>query len=213
MVYYRLAKSNSPLSLSLQDKGWCCTDGHFTGKLFLINEDEAFHGIVEWSFLDAAGSVIDERRVEGDFATGSRQVDEVDLSLPETLAANLLIVRMQVVRDGKVTFRTERIYGAPDFTRAFHADQAELLVSKSFSTDTPENGETRMTVTVQNTGSVAALCLRLKCQDVPFEDVYWKDNYVTILPGESRTITAILTNSARPRELLLRAWNYTGACQ
>lgn len=206
MVYYRLAKSNAPTSLSIRDNGWCCTDGKFSGKLFLANENAPFHGIIEWAFQDAAGNVIDQRRVEDDFAAGSMQVDEVELSLPSEVAGNVLIVTMQIIQDGAVTFRTERLYGAPDFSKVFHLEEAELQISKSFTS--LENGETRLDVCIRNTGRTAALCLRLKCPGISYEDVYWKDNYVTLLPNETRTVSALITGGQTPDDIVVRGWNY-----
>jgi exo-1,4-beta-D-glucosaminidase len=38
--------------------------------------------------------------------------------------------------------------------------------------------------------------------------VFWSDNYIELMPGESRTITAVLPKSApADAEILLSGWN------
>jgi hypothetical protein len=37
--------------------------------------------------------------------------------------------------------------------------------------------------------------------------VYWSDNYVSLMPGESRTVSAECAGAEGPLKVAVRAWN------
>src|SRR5262249_23748434 len=54
-------------------------------------------------------------------------------------------------------------------------------------------GKAKVDVTLKNTGNVVAFMLHARIVDAKGEEivpVFWSDNYVSLLPGESRTISA-----------------------
>jgi hypothetical protein len=73
------------------------------------------------------------------------------------------------------------------------------------------NGERTVTVRIKNTGSAAALMIKLTLTDSATGQrilpAYYSDNYVSLLPGEERTVTvAFATGSAKPA-IGVRGWN------
>ena len=68
-----------------------------------------------------------------------------------------------------------------------------------------------MTVRIKNTGSAAALMIKLTLTDAATGQrilpAYYSDNYVSLLPGEQRVVAvAFGAGSARPA-IGLRGWN------
>jgi exo-1,4-beta-D-glucosaminidase len=56
-----------------------------------------------------------------------------------------------------------------------------------------EAGKVKVDITLKNTGRVVAFMVRARLVDARGDDivpVFWSDNYVSLLPGESRTISA-----------------------
>lgn len=72
-------------------------------------------------------------------------------------------------------------------------------------------GEHEVAASVTNAGSNPALLVKLSLRDAAGERVlpaYWSDNYLTLLPGETRTITIRAPESAPlPEEIGVRGWN------
>jgi hypothetical protein len=60
---------------------------------------------------------------------------------------------------------------------------------------------------VSNTGKTAALKIRLSCPGVPEKAIYWQDNYVTLLPGETVDIEAIIPKEYPVGTVNFSAWN------
>ena len=56
-----------------------------------------------------------------------------------------------------------------------------------------EKGKVKVEVTLKNSGSAVAFMVRARLVDAKGDDVvpvFWSDNYISLLPGESRTIFA-----------------------
>lgn len=74
-------------------------------------------------------------------------------------------------------------------------------------------GERMARVAISNTGQVAALNIKLTLQDGKGERIlpaYYSDNYVSLLPGESTTVTVRYPASATaPPVVGVRGWNLT----
>jgi hypothetical protein len=73
------------------------------------------------------------------------------------------------------------------------------------------NGERAVTVRIKNTGSAAALLVKLTLEDAATEQrilpAYYSENYVSLLPGEERTITVAYPAGGQKPAIGLRGWN------
>jgi exo-1,4-beta-D-glucosaminidase len=61
-----------------------------------------------------------------------------------------------------------------------------------------EQGKVKMEATLKNTGNAVAFMVRARLVDAKGDDivpVFWSDNYISLLPGESRTIFAEYTGT------------------
>ena len=82
------------------------------------------------------------------------------------------------------------------------------------STVVPEEknaaGEQRVRVTLRNDGAVAAVMTKLTLTDTDGTRIlpaYYSDNYVTLLPGETRPVEISFPAQSRPVHVHLRGWN------
>jgi hypothetical protein len=99
------------------------------------------------------------------------------------------------------------------------ADEASLRELNSLSpatlsasaTSAAANGERTVTVRIKNTGSVAALMIKLTLTDAATGQrilpAYYSDNYVSLLPGEERTVTVAFAAGGAKPAIGVRGWN------
>jgi hypothetical protein len=73
------------------------------------------------------------------------------------------------------------------------------------------NGERTVTVRIKNTGSAAALMIKLTLTDSATGQrilpAYYSDNYVSLLPGEERTVTVAFAAGGAKPAIGVRGWN------
>jgi len=208
MCYYALARVNEPVILFAEDDSWLLKDGKVKSNLYLVSDSTGFkNATASFILLDTAGRVLLERAFKGDFSAGTTLLGEIDAVLDSMPADGMAIGRTILTdENGRRVYCNERIYGVPDFTKAFQLEQAELSVEKSI---VRQNGETLLTVKVSNKGSIAAVNVRTHLSDVDFTQVYWQQNYQHIMPGETVTFTAAITGDlATAPAVQVYAWNH-----
>jgi len=91
------------------------------------------------------------------------------------------------------------------------ADQPLALTARAIRTSSAEG--TRLRITLQNRGRLPALLAKLTLLDAARNrvlPVYYTDNYVTLLPGESRNVEASCPAQGKAcASVALRGWNVT----
>lgn len=164
------------------------------------------------------GTLLDDRTVPVEApALGVVTLGE---AVPEALFARSAVVITKLElrgRDGALI--SENLYWLarePADTRAMSA-MAQASVSLT-ARRVAGGAEQVVEATLTNTGSVPALLAKLTIRDAAGERVlpaYWSDNYVSLLPGETRVVTIRTPpDAALPESLMLRGWNVApGAVQ
>lgn len=161
------------------------------------------------------GTLLDERMIAVDApALGAATVGQ---AVPEALFARapVVITKLELLgSDGALL--SENLYWlareAAD-TRAMSAmQQAAVSLTARRVTGTAENGgEQVVEATLTNASTVPALLVKLTLRDAAGDRVlpaYWSENYVSLLPGETRAVTIRAPLSApAPDSLALRGWN------
>nr|MDQ6872365.1 exo-beta-D-glucosaminidase [Gemmatimonadota bacterium] len=107
-----------------------------------------------------------------------------------------LSTRMDVLSDSSTWYMTP-VKTYADFTALRSMPQTSVNVSARFSAS---GGIGTARVTLKNPGKDIAFFLRLRVTGRDDEEalpVFWEDNYISLLPGETRTLTA----SYRVRDL------------
>ncbi len=200
MAYYALKKANSPHLLSLQDESWCCSGGVFNAGVFVTVPQE-FSGTAKIEAFDISGREVWGRDISGVWQQGTSEIMQLaGMSLPQEYG--LLMVKLTLSdENGKVCFVNTRLYGAPDFKKAF------ALPHTAVRCDAVRREGDRTVFSIRNNGSFAALKLRLSCPGVPEKAIYWQDNYLTLLPGEKVELSAVIPAEYPVETVEFSGWN------
>lgn len=157
------------------------------------------------------GTLLDERSIAA--AAPAYAVTETGEAVPDALFARAAVVltRLELFdQDGRLL--SENFYWLAREASDYRAMSAMPPVNLDLTTQIVANDdEHEIAVTVANTGSHPALMAKLSLLDTAGERVlpaYWSDNYVSLLPGETRRITIRLPKSApAPVAIGVRGWN------
>ncbi len=75
------------------------------------------------------------------------------------------------------------------------------------------SGERHVNVTVKNSGPTAAVLVKLTLEDAAtgkrILPAYYSDNYISLLPGDERTVTIAFPAGQAQPQIALRGWNLT----
>ena len=198
MAYYALKKANSPYLVSITDDSWCIDGKSFHGTGFVTVPQDCT-GTAVFEAFDTAGTLLWRKEVFDAWQSGTTEAVKLD-DLP--LAPGVMLVRSGFTgENGEVLFADTRLYGVPDFKQAFELPRAEVVCQVS-----SRSGD-KVRFAVSNTGKTAVLKLRLSCPDVPEKVIYWQDNYITLLPGETVDIEAVIPEEYPVKTVNFSAWN------
>jgi exo-1,4-beta-D-glucosaminidase len=102
--------------------------------------------------------------------------------------------------------------GYADLTLLDSLPPAEVEVTHRLETIGEEN---RITVELANRSDKIAFFIELLLTDPagnePIVPIFWQDNYVTLLPSETKTLTGTFPSAEQPPVLTIRGWNVGGA--
>ncbi len=146
-------------------------------------------------------------------ANGTALGETLDLSGP--LAQGAVVVRLDLAgADGKLL--SSNLYWVAKDAEGERKLSAMADQPVSITAAGGKAGEeTVVTVTLANTGSAPALNGKLTLVDAKGARIlpaYYADNYVSLLPGERRTVEIRYPGQARPgAKVELRGWNVTAA--
>jgi hypothetical protein len=88
---------------------------------------------------------------------------------------------------------------------------AQAALSTKATAGSAANGERKATVQIENTGAVPALLVKLTLKDAATGErilpAYYSENYVSLLPGEKRTVTVEFPGGMGKPAIGVRGWN------
>jgi hypothetical protein len=156
------------------------------------------------------------------------RIDKVDLPANDILTLNPLELHEALEREGVVLVEltltdakgallSSNIYwparSNADLGRLSKLPDQPLVLTATAARASPEG--TRIKITLQNRGRVAALLVKMTLLDAAGNRVlpaYYTDNYITLLPGESRDVEATCPAQGKQcATVALRGWNVTRA--
>jgi len=152
-----------------------------------------------------------EHEEKKDVPSGATQFFALDLA--PHLKDNVAFLKLEL-RDGKGALLSDNFYWlagtSADYRRLNRLAKAQI---KATLRSAEEEKQARLKVTLENTGTCAALHIKLTLLDaggkVRVLPAYYSDNYVSLLPGESKEIVIEYPKSAGQAgvSLGLRGWN------
>jgi hypothetical protein len=164
--------------------------------------------------LGLDGRILGDWSSRRDVAANSTALNEA-LDLAGPLAQGAAIVRLDLTAVDGAPLSNNLYWVARDAegSRALSAMAAQPVSVTAAMT--VSGAETLVTVTLANTGSAPALNAKLTLVDAKGARIlpaYYADNYVSLLPGERRTVEIRYPGAARTgAKVELRGWNVTPA--
>jgi len=180
------------------------------GSVDLINLGGAQSFKVRTLVEGLDGKILSDQTNQVQAATDDRTpVAKPDLA---TLAAgHTIFVRLEV-SDATGTPVSENFYWwAADEASYRELNSLAAATLLASATSATASGERGVTVQVKNTGQAAALMIKLTLEDAATGQrilpAYYSDNYVSLLPGEERTVNVQFPAGEEKPEIGLRGWN------
>ncbi len=150
-------------------------------------------------------------------SSSNRVVTAFDLDLPQIESHGLAFIELTLTEpSGKLLSRN--LYWLASDMGGYRAldrlPQGDINASASWQKPNPSNEYDQVTVHLHNAGSSAVLQQKLTLHDASGHRIlpaYYSNNYVSLLPGESQTVTIQYppTAATSAPHLTLHAWNLT----
>ncbi len=188
------------------------------GKVVLVNNRLAAipGATVTAKVVDLAGRTLTERR-----ATVTARAEAANeafaLDLPALTAGGMVLVSLRAV-DANGGELSNNVYwqGRDDAAYRGLAALAPVALTTGVAAS-PAGDETEVRVTLANTTAIPAIETKLTVMNADGTQVlpaYFSDNYVSLLPGERRTVTIRYpTARANDPRVTLRGWNVVAAAE
>jgi beta-galactosidase/beta-glucuronidase len=167
------------------------------------------HATVEWKAWGVDGAPLGAGRTA--VSVGPVAISRpIDFGIAALLAKHGLLIVKATLKDAGGKIISENVYwpsSAPEGQRGLDGlARATLEVRATVRQD---GAERKLDVSVHNTSKVPVLNAKLTLLTATGErvlPVYWTDNYLALMPGETRTVGASFA-APGPLMLALRAWN------
>jgi hypothetical protein len=137
-------------------------------------------------------------------------VEALTLPLEAALAKGPVLVRLRP--SAAMARSSENFYwqaAKPEDLQALSA-MPQAILKASAQVDAPSAGEQVETITLANTGQTPALQAKLTLFDAKGEQIlpaYFSDNYLSLLPSETRWVTVRYPQQRGTATVRLRGWN------
>ena len=180
------------------------------GSVDLINLGQAQSFNVRTLVESLGGKILSDHTNQVQAAADDRTpVAKPDLA---TLAAgHTIFVRLEVSDAAGAPVSDNFYWWAPDDQSYRELNSLAPATLTASATSAATSGERGVTVRVKNTGSAAALMIKLTLEDAATGQrilpAYYSDNYVSLLPGEERTVNVEFGAGDKKPEIGLRGWN------
>jgi len=183
------------------------------GAVDLINLSEARFYKVEVLVTSLDGATLSDQTNQVQAAANDRTpVAKPDLD--KLSERHTILVELKVSDAAGAPVSTNLYWWAKDEASLRELDglpQAKLMASASIAAGA--NGERKATVKIVNTGSAPALMIKLTLKDAATSQrilpAYYSENYLSLLPGEERTIAIDFPAGPAIPAIGLRGWNVT----
>jgi hypothetical protein len=148
-------------------------------------------------------------------ATADAVTPGFPLALAPLMGDGVVLVRLELHgADGQLV--SDNFYWRAANDTGYRA--LDRLGSAAVTATAETAGKDELRVDLRNTGQVAALQNKLTLLHADGSQVlpaYYSDNYVSLLPGEERTVTISVSDNGREGglRLALRGWNVTPVSQ
>ena len=180
------------------------------GSVDLINLDAAQSFKVRTLVESLDGKILSDHTNQVQAAADDRTpVAKPDLAM--LAAGHTIFVRLEVSDAAGAPVSDNFYWWAADEASYRELNSLEAATLTASATSSATNGEREVRVQLKNTGSAAALMIKLTLEDAATGQrilpAYYNDNYISLLPGEERTVNVKFPAGEEKPEIGLRGWN------
>lgn len=147
-------------------------------------------------------------------AAGNGRTPVTKLDLAALAGGHAVFVVLNVADASGAVVSNNFYWWAEKPTTLRELDSLPASTVRAAATVVSENGARRATVRLSNTGDVAAVMVKLTLKDARtghrILPAYYSDNYISLLPGEQRTVTVDFAAGSDAADFALRGWNLPG---
>jgi len=158
-----------------------------------------------------AGALLSDRTVRIDASAFATTTASAKIDVAQFARSPVILTKLELY-DAAGTLRSENVYWSAQDQAAYAAmakiPSAHVSVAVQPAADAQE---TAIKAVVRNESDLPALMVRLSALDAHgarLLPAYWSDNYLSLMPGETRTVTLHVPPwTARPGKLTIDGWN------
>jgi Exo-beta-D-glucosaminidase Ig-fold domain len=180
------------------------------GDVDLINLGDARTLKVRVRVLSLENRTLSDQTTAVD-AAGNDRTPDGRLDLAKLADGHAIFVVLNVSDTAGNTLSNNFYWWAEKEASLRELDSLPLATVTASTTTSAANGEQQATVHLADTGKDAAVMLKLTLEDAAtgkrILPAYYSDNYISLLPGEQRTITVAYPAGAPKPAIALRGWN------
>lgn len=162
-----------------------------------------------------AGALLSDRTVRVNAPAFATTATGTQVDASEFARSPVVLTKLEL-HDAAGSLLSQNVYWLAKDASAYAAmtkmQPARVAVEAHSATD---GQEAVINAVVRNESALPALMVRLSALDehgARILPAYWTDNYVSLMPGESRTVTVTVpTSAARPASLQIDGWNIGSA--
>lgn len=133
------------------------------------------------------------------------------LDLEKLAAGHTVLVKLNVMDAAGAPISDNFYWWAKDDASLRELDALPAVKLTATATGTSSGGERKATVTLRNSGAAPAILVKLTLKNEATGDrilpAYYSENYVSLLPGEERTVTVNFPEGAERAAIGIRGWN------
>jgi hypothetical protein len=180
------------------------------GSVDLINLGEAGAYSVRVRILSLKDESLSDHTFQTQ-AAGNARTSVTKLSLDALAAGHTVFVVLDVTSASGAPVSNNFYWWAAKPATLRELDMLPAATVRGSATVSAENGERKAVVTLSNAGSVPAVMVKLTLKNDStgrrILPAYYSDNYVSLLPGEQRTIAVEFPAGTGTPGFGLRGWN------
>ncbi|HYW96329.1 MAG TPA: glycoside hydrolase family 2 protein, partial [Bacteroidales bacterium] len=210
--YYFMKRGARPVHISGDYERYLWKAGEtFKGDIYLLNDE--WEAVKKHSYkakiLDYKGNILAEKSGPANMeANSSVKVDQIDYSIPDSFSGKMFFFSVELfdksgrkISDAMYPIAVSNDGNLENYKAIFAKMNEMPEVGLNVESATPgikfdNSGNSTVHLKISNPGENLAYFVRTRMKEVPGSvRTEYSDNYISLLPGESKTITVKLTGA------------------
>ena len=210
--YYFMKRASRPIHISADFERYIWNTGEtFKTDIFLLNDTQSpVKGLIFIAkIIDGDGKILADKSGFAEIdANNSKKISGIELKIPETMKGKTFFVSAELkdtsgnkISDAFYPIAVSKTGNLEEFNNIFseinQMPNAALKIEQANSELTLKNGNGNSKLLISNTTEKLAFFARVRMiEESESLRTSYSDNYISLLPGETKSITISLENTA-----------------